>query len=334
MSGQSVLIPRMLILRKIKRIVRFFLHLILFAAGLWCLAAMPPVLKLPELLMSVFSIALTVLFIGSFINRHAFILLAVTELTFLLYFLSLNPQKQFAGVEFERIFAVKPAIKYLENGDFEVINLRNNSYPDNYDEKSADYPDVFVNRSFSPDKVTSMQLAQVYWNGMDYVAHTMLNFKFSDGKELAVSIEPRTPVGVDRKNFTHLCRQHELLIILSVPSDLFDLRTRIRGEDLYLYDLDLSPAECRIILQEIIAKVDKLNREPEFYDLIRANCITAIYPAFKIAKPDLRGDIRVLFNGYFDRMLFENGIIKHHNGESFESLKSRSFVKGKSQGKL
>lgn len=320
--------------KKMIRIVSFFIHLLLFAGGIWCIAAVPPVLKLPETLMTIFSIALPVLFAGSFFNRHALILLAAVELTFVWYFVSLTPEKQFTGAKFERVFAVKPAIKYLPDGKFEVINLRNNRYEADYNEKSPDYQDVFVNDIFDPAKVVSIQMAQVYWGGMNYAAHTMFNFKFSDGKNLAVSVEPRTPVGVDRKNFTHLCRQHELLIILSVPEDLFELRSRIRGEDLYLYDMNLSPEETRIVLENIIKKVDSLNKNPEFYDLIRMNCITAIFPAFKAAKTDIHVDLRLLFNGFFDRMLFENDLLKHRDGESFESLKSRSFVKGKSQGKL
>ena len=326
--------PAVLICKKCMRLVRFLGRLLLLITGIWCLAAMPPVLKLPETMRSVFSIALIILFAGSFLNRHALILLIGVELTFLLYFILLTPEIQFDKVKFERVFAVKPSIKYLPDGKFEVINLRNNRYSDDYSEASENYQDVFKNELFDPSAVTSMQLIQVYWGNMDYVAHTMFNFKFADGRQLTVSVEPRTPIGVDRKTFTHLCRQHELLIILSVPEDIITLRSNIRGEDVYLYDFDLPPEKCRIFLEQIIAKVDRLNRNPEFYDLIKANCLTALLPALKTAVPELKEDFRGLFNGYFDRMLFEQGLLKKRDGESFESLKSRSFVKGKSQGKL
>ena len=174
----------------------------------------------------------------------------------------------------------------------------------------------------------------VYWDNQSLVAHTMLNFKFTDGKNLALSVEPRTPVDSDRKPLTCLNKQQELLIILGTPEDLFDLRIKYRKEDLYLYQTNFTPAECRIILEDIIAKVDRLDKNPEFYDLIRANCITAVYPALQKAAPQLKYELRVLFNGLFDRMLFENKILKHNDKESFESLKSRSLTAGKIQGKL
>ena len=126
----------------------------------------------------------------------------------------------------------------------------------------------------------------------------------------------------------------ELLFILSDPQDLLDLRSRVRGEDMYVFETNFTPLECQAILTGIIGKVYSLYHQPEFYDLIKANCITALLPYFRNARPDLQWDARCLLNGFFDRLLFDQDVLVHHPGESFESLKSRSFIKGKSQGRL
>ena len=312
----------------------FICRIAAFTIGIWIVAAMPVVLRLPEYINIIFAAGLAILFLtGSRRRKGGTLILLTVEAAFIIHFAALTPEEQFKDVKFRRVFAVKPAIRYLDKNKFEVINLRKNRYPADYDE-NATYCDIFVNEFFDLTKVESMQFITVYWDGMWYAAHNMLNFKFSDGKELTVSVEPRTPVGVDRKPFTCLCKQQELLFILSDPEDLLDLRNRVRGEDMYIFETSFTPLECRKILSGIISKAGKLHRDPEFYDLIKANCITALLPYFRHARPELQWDVRCLFNGLIDRMLFDQNVLARRPGESFESLKSRSFIKGKSQGKL
>ncbi len=315
------------------KIFWFILRLAILFAGVWMLAAMPVVLHLPGWATGIFSFAAVFLFIAGFKYKSTVIPLLILETAFITYFVTLTPEEQFKNVEFRRVFAVKPEIRYLDDNRFEVINLRQNRYPENYDE-DAPYDDVFVNKIFDLSKVESMQFVTVYWDGMCYAAHNMLNFKFSDGNELTVSVEPRTPAGVDRQPFTCLCKQQELLFILSDPGDLLDLRSRVRGEDMYVFETTFTPLECQAILTGIIGKVYSLYHNAEFYDLIKANCITALLPYFRNARPGLQWDARCLFNGFFDRLLFEQDVLIRRPGESFESLKSRSFIKGKSQGRL
>ncbi len=228
-----------------------------------------------------------------------------------------------------RSFAVKPEINFLPDGKFEVINLRDNHY-----RTVDDYDDNFIRQSYDPDAVETLEMAVIYWDNMVIPAHIIFNFKFNDGKELAVSAESRTPIGGSREPWHCLCKQQELLFVLGTPRDLLNLRIDHRGEDLYLFQLDFPPDKIRIFLDYVIRKTDKLYRKPEFYNLITANCITSLIPGLKKARPDLKGDLRILFNGGFARMLYEEKMLIHRPGESFESLKSRSFRKGKSQGKL
>lgn len=301
---------------------------------LWFLPAAHVVLALPEWMDCLFWLIAIILFAGGFSYHAAHKMLAIIAGTFLLYFISLTPRQQFANTKFLRIFAVKPDIEYLADGKFKVLNLRDNRYPVNYDEY-APYDDVFrSDLTFDPAKLEKVQLAVVYWEDFFYIAHNMLNFHFSDGKNLTVSVEPRTPEGVDREAFTCLCKQHEVLLILSVPEDLFDLRTKIRGEDLYLYELDLTREEAGKLLDFILKKTRSLARNPEFYHLTAANCITTLWPGFQQAKPEIKCNWRLYFNGFIDRMFFEQNLLKHRKGESFEALKSRSLIPGKSQGEL
>lgn len=312
-----------------KNFLHILLLLLLFTAGVWSAAVMSVVLHLPRWMDWVLFTAMIILFAGAFTSRKAALMLAILELSSMVHFMLLTPQEQFADKKFMRIFAVKPAVNYLPDGTFEVINYRDNRY-----RTMDDYEDNFIRAKFDPAKVEALEMASVHWDNMAIAAHTMFNFKFSDGKELTVSVEPRTPEEWSRAPFHCLCKQQELLFVLGSPQDIFDLRVNYRGEDLYLYQMKMSPAEIRIFLDYVIARADKLAGEPEFYHLLTHNCITALLPGLKKALPELDPDWRIILNGEFPRMLYSRGLLECREGESFESLKSRSFRKGKSQGKL
>ena len=308
----------------------FFTRLCLLFAGIWCAAAAPVFLHLPKTISWIFQISLLLLFFAGFRKKNYHIMLAIAEISFLASFTAITPEQQFRNRRFMRQFETKPSIIRTTGSNlFTVNNFRSNIY-----RTCEDYDDCFVSRTFDLGKVQSMDLAIVYWDGMSLVAHTMLQFNFSDGQKLVISVEPRTPVDSNREPLTCLCRQQELLFIIGSPDDLLDLRSVYRGEDLYLYQTAFTPEQCRIILEDIIAEVDRLNSDPRFYDLLTANCITALSPSIKKGCPTINYDWRLIFNGYFDRMLFEQKLLCHRPGESFESLKSRSFIPGKSQGKL
>lgn len=82
----------------------------------------------------------------------------------------------------------------------------------------------------------------------------------------------------------------------------------------------------------IVGKAAKLEKNPEFYNSISVNCTTAFAPMIRQIDPEFPSDIRLIFNGYFDRLLFEAGYLKRRESESFGSLKSRSYIPGKSSG--
>ena len=71
-----------------------------------------------------------------------------------------------------------------------------------------------------------------------------------------------------------------------------------------------------------------LNRKPEFYHSVFANCTTGLSGVLN-SDPRLKNpDWRAILNGYFEKYLFEQGFLEHRCGESFNSLKARSYVNG------
>ena len=80
------------------------------------------------------------------------------------------------------------------------------------------------------------------------------------------------------------------------------------------------------MLDSLLNRAVKLEREPEFYNSITENCTTSLAPLLREINPSFEGDIRLLLNGRSDELLYELGYLRHREGESFAELKRRSRV--------
>lgn len=102
-----------------------------------------------------------------------------------------------------------------------------------------DFDARYVTRRFDLDKLATLDFAVSHWDGMEFVAHTMLSFGFEDGKHLALSVETRLPEGVEQGSVPGLYKQFNVIYILADEEDLFALRTNYRKEDMYLYRINI-----------------------------------------------------------------------------------------------
>lgn len=80
-----------------------------------------------------------------------------------------------------------------------------------------------MTRRFDLDKLSTLDFAVSHWDGMEFVAHTMLSFGFEDGRHLALSVETRLPEGVEQGTIPGLYKQFNVIYILADEEDLFGL---------------------------------------------------------------------------------------------------------------
>ena len=276
----------------------------------------------------VLTAAALVIWLGGIVNKGFIYLSAVYIAAVMVFFALITPQQQFAGVTWEPVCAKKARFVKLADGKVELTNLRDFRYRSEHD-----FDPIYRSEIYDPEKLDSLDIGFSHWDGMDHVAHTLLCFNFSDGKSVALSVEMRCPQGTSREAHTTMFKQHELIYIWAPPQDLFDLRTRYRVvESLYKYRTNATKNEIKELFMRLAERTNKICDQPEFYRLIVGNCTTEWFPVLKSVRPELRADWRVLINGTFDRMLFEQGFLQHRDGEEFESLRARSLVPGRSSG--
>lgn len=305
-----------------------FFFVVLASGGAWCAGAFYFTWDFSGVETICFTLALTGMLIAGFFITRARWMLLVIEAAVLLAFLLQTPERRFASERWNIECRKLPAVGVLKDGKISITDIRDFHYrtPENF---TVNYrSDIF-----DPEKLESMDIIFSYWHWSDLVAHMLLRFNFSDGKSLAVSFEPRVPEG--KKGgcfFPGVYRQYGQMMLLSTPGDIIDLRTIYRGEDVYSYRTTAQGAVLKKIFSKIVRQADALEGKNEFYHSIANNCTSGLFNALHEA-PELRGfDIRTVFNGLYDRCLFERGFLQCRNGESFASLKSRSFLPGKSSG--
>ena len=291
--------------------------------GVWCVGLARYCWHFSVFETSVFALSLAGVWVAAFFVGRAGWMLAAVEFCALLSFFMLTPERRFGSekwnIECRRI----PQITRLSDGRIKIADVRDFRYrtPEDFD---VNYREVVID----PEKLDSMDVIFSSWMSIDAVAHMLLRFNFSDAGSLAVSFEPRVPLGLRGGCFfPGIYRQYGQMMLFAVPEDIVDLRTHYRKETVYSFRSAAGKAVVKKIFMEVAAHAEKLMKNYAFYNSVTGNCTTGLLPAFRHFPALEKNDIRCLFNGYYDRFLFEKGFLKHAEGETFASLKARSLLK-------
>ena len=193
-----------------------------------------------------------------------------------------------------------------------IHNVRNCQYfaADTY---LVDYYD----KSFELSSVRSVDFLMVPFESMPVVAHTMLSFEIArpDGKSdhLAVSVEVRKEKDESYNPVLGSARQYELMYVVADERDVIRQRTNFRHENVYLYHTTATPEVSRLLLADVLKRVNKLAKQPEFYDTLTNNCTTNIVRHIDRVRPNrIAYDPRMLLPGYSDEIAYNQGLIERH----------------------
>jgi hypothetical protein len=199
-----------------------------------------------------------------------------------------------------------------------VHNVRNAEY-----RTETDYTVRLEDRALDLSKLRSMDLFLVYW-GSPLIAHTIMSWGFEGDQYLAISIETRKEQGEEYSALRGFFRQYELVFVVADERDVVRLRTNIRGEDVYVYRLDVSPADARRFLLRYLDEINELRERPQWYNALTENCTTAIT---RLAGADARRSWwswKLLLNGHLDELAYDIGAIDR--SLPFAVLKAKSHV--------
>jgi hypothetical protein len=205
-----------------------------------------------------------------------------------------------------------------------IRNVRNCQYFAN-DVYFVDYYDKTVNLH----AVRGVDFIVVPFSGFPALAHTMISFEIQqpDGSldYLAVSVETRKEKSEQYNPVKGSARQYELMYVLADERDVLQFRTNFNGEDVFLYRTTATPEAARLLLVDILRRVNQLAEKPEFYDTLTNNCTSNLVRHVNRIKPNrVTADVRALLPGLSDQLAYNQGLIERHG--NFLETRERAYI--------
>jgi hypothetical protein len=194
----------------------------------------------------------------------------------------------------------------------------------NFDWRSqTDYAQRWETRSYDLDHLQAVDMIMSYWSGRA-IAHMLISFGFDDGEQVVFSVEVRRQRTQAFSEIGGFFKEFELSIIAADERDVVRLRTNVRGEDVYLYRLQLPQEAMRSLFLGYVGEANSLVDSPRFYNTITVNCTTLVYQMMKRIVGRLPLDYRLLFSGYLPEYVYRVGGLDHRH--SLEELRQLGHV--------
>ncbi|UCE85767.1 MAG: DUF4105 domain-containing protein [Deltaproteobacteria bacterium] len=206
----------------------------------------------------------------------------------------------------------------LDGDRLTIRNVRNFDY-----RSEDDFVPRWEERTYDLSKLQGVDMFLSYW-GSPWIAHTIVSWEFDDGQHLAISIETRKEAHESYSAVRGFFRQFELYYVVADERDVVRLRTNYRGEDVYLYRLATPVETARAVLLDYIDEINRLAKEPKWYNALTQNCTTTIRHHVQHVAPGNPWDWRILVNGRIDELGYMRGTI--NTSLPFEKMRERSAI--------
>jgi hypothetical protein len=194
----------------------------------------------------------------------------------------------------------------------------------NFDWRTVDdYTQRWETRTYDLERLKSVDMIMSYWTG-PAIAHMLISFGFDDGAQVVFSVEIRRQKTQKFSEVGGFFKEFELSVIAADERDVIRLRTNVRGEDDYLYRLQLPKTAIRSLFLAYVDEANSLIDTPRFYNTISVNCTTLVYQMMKRIVGHLPLDYRLLFSGYLPEYVHSVGGLDSRY--TLEELKRRGHI--------
>lgn len=183
----------------------------------------------------------------------------------------------------------------------------------------ADYTARWTTQAYDLSQIESADLILSYWMG-PAIAHTLISFGFVDGRRLVFSLEIRKERGEQFSALGGFFKQFEAVMIAATEEDIVRTRTHARGEEVFLYRLNVPKQDLQLLFKEYVATAADIKRRPQYYNTLTSNCTTIVYDLAKKIVP-LPLDYRLLLSGYFAEYAYDlNGLMPGFDYQALHDL--------------
>ena len=208
-------------------------------------------------------------------------------------------------------------------GIVELQDVRNFTW-----RSETDYTARWDTRRYDLNQLRSVDMAVSYWMG-PAIAHTLVSFGFADGQQLVFSFEIRKEKGEAFDALAGFFKRYELALIAADERDILAVRTNVRGEQVFLYRVNMAPDAMRALLRSYAQQAAQLHQQPRWYHTLTANCTTIVWDMAQRLVGGLPLDWRLLASGYLPEYLQSvNGLTP---GQSLDALRAAGDITTRAQ---
>jgi hypothetical protein len=170
----------------------------------------------------------------------------------------------------------------------------------------TDYTQRWETRTYDLHRLDSVDLITSYWTG-PAIAHVLVSFGFADGQHVVFSVEVRRRKDERFSEIGGFFKDFDLSVIAADERDVIRVRTNVRGEDDYLYRIQMPIAAMRALFLAYVGEADRLVAAPRFYNTLTANCTTLVYHMMRNIVGYLPLDYRLVLSGYLPAYVYKVG---------------------------
>lgn len=206
----------------------------------------------------------------------------------------------------------KDTLKALSTAEFDgnlvtVKNVRNFQY----NASGTPVVEDWYDETYDLNKLVKVWYITVPFNSGSPFAHTFLSFQFSDGSYLAITIEARLRKDQEYNPWNGFLRSFPLMYIAADERDVVYVRANIFNDGLYIYPLRANPADGKLLLVDMLKRMNDLSEHPTWYNAVFANCTSSIADHVNKIWPGLlpKLDWQVLFTGYADKLALDSNLL-------------------------
>lgn len=192
-------------------------------------------------------------------------------LAYLIYYLTVRPPTE---GDWQTQLSIPSTAEFSDNGEFVTVkNVRNFRYvPTEQDMKPGYY-----DKTYNLNEVKKVWFISEPFNENDLAAHTFLSFEFENGDFLSISIEALKTKDQVYSIWEGMLRTYPLRYVAADERDVVLLRANIRKDKVYVYPIRLEkPENGKLLLVDMLNKMNKLVVEPEWYNTFFSNCTSMI----------------------------------------------------------
>ncbi len=190
-----------------------------------------------------------------------------------------------------------------------------------------DWDEAWYDATFDVNDLVGAQfVVEPFSEVFEGAAHTMITFEFTGGRHLVVSVETRREKGESYSVLAGLYRSYELQYVAGDERDLIQLRTNHRKDPVFLHPLDASKERLVAYFLDVMARMNALREQPEFYNTLTSSCTTNLVDHLEaISEVDIPAfDYRIILPGYSAEVAYELGLID--TDLSLEDTKARDLI--------